>query len=66
MATSIYDLPRNPVRDNWSDDARLFSLLDELRKCEKCRDDLLDSTYGLSTAAVEAAAESLRWPPGRF
>jgi len=57
MATALDDLPAvTRVRDNGSDDARLFSLLDELRKCEKCRDDLLDHLWSEHSDQVEAAA----------
>ena len=56
MATALDDLPAvTRVRDNGSDDARLFSLLDELRKCEKCRDDLLDHLWSEHSDQVEAA-----------
>ena len=57
MATALDDFPAvTRVRDNGSDDARLFSLLDELRKCEKCRDDLLDHLWSEHSDQVEAAA----------
>jgi len=56
MATAL-DLPAvTRASDNGSDDARLFALLDQLRKCEKCRDSLLDRLSSEDSDQVEAAA----------
>lgn len=57
MTTAVEDWPAvTRVSDNGSDDARLFSLLDELRKCEKSRDHLLDRLPSEDSDQIDAAA----------
>jgi len=46
-------------------DARLFSLIEELRKCEKRRDELLDRLSIEQGEQIEAAAKKASMPPGR-